>query len=59
MTSGEIGWHFPPTSGGREDGFNDPGAAHFSGAPLSSLARETIQNSLDAPDRREAGPRLL
>ena len=50
MTSeiGEIGWKFPPTNGGRVDGFNDPGIAHFSGSPLSSLARETIQNSLDA-----------
>ena len=43
-----IGWKFPPTNGGRVDGYNDPGIAHFSGAPLSSLARETIQNSLDA-----------
>ena len=48
MTS-EIGWAFPPTNGGRIDGFNDPGIAHFNGAPLASLARETIQNSLDAP----------
>ena len=44
----EIGWSFPPTNGGRVDGFNDPGIATFNGAPLSSLARETIQNSLDA-----------
>ncbi len=44
----KIGWRFPPTNGGRVDGFNDPGIAHFNGAPLSSLARETIQNSLDA-----------
>ncbi len=43
-----IGWRFPPTNGGRVDGFNDPGMAHFSGNPLVSLARETIQNSLDA-----------
>ena len=43
-----IGWSFPPTSGGRVDGYNDPGIAHFSGAPLSSLARKVIQNSLDA-----------
>lgn len=41
-------WYFPPTNGGRIDGFNDPGIAHFNGSPLSSLARETIQNSLDA-----------
>ena len=46
--SNEIGWRFPPTSGGRVDGFNDPGIAHFTGSPLVSLARETIQNSLDA-----------
>ncbi len=46
--SKEIGWRFPPTNGGLSDGINDPGMAHFSGAPLESLARETIQNSLDA-----------
>lgn len=46
--AGRIGWRFPPTSGGRADGFNDPGMAHFGGNPLDSLARETIQNSLDA-----------
>ena len=44
----EIGWRFPPTNGGRADGFNDPGIAHFSGEPLASLTREAIQNSLDA-----------
>lgn len=43
-----IGWYFPPTNGGKEDGWNDSGISHFTGAPLSSLARETIQNSLDA-----------
>ena len=48
MSKGVIGWNFPPTNGGREDGFNDPGVAIFSGNPLSSVARETIQNSLDA-----------
>ena len=46
--SDDIGWRFPPTNGGRIDGFNDPGIAHFTGAPLASLAREIIQNSLDA-----------
>ena len=43
-----IGWRFPPTNGGRADGFNDPGIAHFKGSLYASLARETIQNSLDA-----------
>ena len=55
MTTGNrgTGWRFPPTNGGRVDGFNDPGIAHFSGSPYSSLARETIQNSLDARDSPE------
>ena len=55
MTSSnqDVGWRFPPTNGGRVDGFNDPGIAHFSGTPYSSLARETIQNSLDARDSYE------
>ena len=48
MEHGAIGWHFPPTNGGLGHGFNDPGIAHFRGSPYSSLARETIQNSLDA-----------
>ena len=51
----EVGWSFPPTNGGKEDGWNDPGIATFTGAPLSSLARETIQNSLDAR-KSEASP---
>ena len=46
----KIGWKFPPTNGGRIDGFNDPGIAHFNGTPVASLARETLQNSLDAGD---------
>ena len=48
MTSDEIGWRFPPTGGGQEDGFNHSGISHFQGDPFVSLARETIQNSLDA-----------
>ena len=44
----KVGWKFPLTNGGREDGYNDPGIAHFAGTHLYSLARETIQNSLDA-----------
>ena len=43
-----VGWRFPLTDGGREDGYNDPGMAHFGGSHLGSLTRETIQNSLDA-----------
>ena len=44
----QIGWKFPPTGGGVSDGFRDAGMAHFTGGRISSLARETIQNSLDA-----------
>ena len=50
---GKIGWKFPPTNGGRVDGFNDPGIAYFNGTPVVSLARETIQNSLDAGNTDE------
>jgi hypothetical protein len=50
----KIGWGFPLSGGGREDGPHDSGIEHFQGRPLSYLAREIIQNSLDAkagPDR--------
>ncbi len=49
--SQDIGWRFPPTGGGEAAGWNHPGIAHFRGHPLDSLARETIQNSLDAGAR--------
>lgn len=48
MTTQDIGWHFPPTGGGAADGWNDSGIAHFVSASLASLAREILQNSLDA-----------
>jgi hypothetical protein len=44
----EIGWKFPPTGGGQTDGWNHPGIGHFRGTRYESLARETIQNSMDA-----------
>ena len=47
------GWFFPPTHGGKRDGFMDAGMEHFTGARMASLAREIIQNSLDA----EADPK--
>lgn len=55
MSGDAIGWKFPPTNGGLADGFNDTGMAHFSGNPLASLAREIIQNSLDARDPTTGG----
>ena len=48
MADDAVGWEFPSNNGGRIDGFNDPGIAHFKGQPVSRLAREVIQNSLDA-----------
>lgn len=48
MSTQEIGWKFPPTGGGAADGWNDSGIAHFVSASLASLAREILQNSLDA-----------
>ncbi|MGI9296882.1 MAG: hypothetical protein ACR2QC_03165 [Gammaproteobacteria bacterium] len=48
MARGNLQWMFPPNHGGKDDGFNDSGLAHFSGAKFASLVREIIQNSLDA-----------
>ena len=44
----KIGWHFPPSGGGSDGGFNHSGIEHYSGNPEYYLAREIIQNSLDA-----------
>lgn len=44
----EIGWNFPSSGGGAQAGFNDPGIETYAGKPFESLAREIIQNSLDA-----------
>ncbi len=41
-------WFFPPSSGGSDDRFNDAGIETFAGARFDGLAREIIQNSLDA-----------
>ena len=43
-----IGWNFPSSGGGVEAGFNDSGIETYAGKPFESLAREAIQNSLDA-----------
>lgn len=41
-------WVFPKTNWGTENGKNDPGLETFRGNPYPALAREPIQNSLDA-----------
>lgn len=48
MSNSKVGWHFPSSGGGAEAGFNDSGIQTFAGKPFASLAREIIQNSLDA-----------
>ena len=45
-----IGWNFPANDDGQENGLNDPGIETFKDHPLSSLAREVLQNSSDAAD---------
>ena len=43
-----IDWFFPSSNGGTYDGFHDAGIETFTGARYDGLAREIIQNSLDA-----------
>ncbi len=45
-----IGWHHPTDDSDQWDGFNEPGIEHFRGSPVKHLAREVIQNALDASD---------
>jgi len=51
-----IGWNFPLNNDGENDGLNDAGIETYSGAPIKSLAREVIQNSLDAADDLRTNP---
>lgn len=44
-----VAWEFPVDEADQWEGFNNPGIEHFRGNPFGSLAREIIQNSLDAP----------
>ncbi len=41
-------WVFPENNGGQESGFHDPGVETFKGNFDRFLARESIQNSIDA-----------
>ena len=47
-----LKWHFPPTGGGVEQGFNDSGKEFFTAGVLEHVVREIIQNSLDARNTR-------
>ncbi len=41
-------WHFPPTGGGQQYGYNNASMEHFKQDAVEKLVRETLQNSLDA-----------
>jgi len=43
-----IGWTFAPNGNGRLEGISESGIETYKGNPIESLAREVIQNSLDA-----------
>ena len=44
----DIGWNFPALGGGEKFGYNNPGIVTFSADRVHHLAREVLQNSLDA-----------
>ena len=52
----DIGWHFPPTNGGRVDGFNDPGHSTFQGAPRTLALREKRYKTRLMPGRPPINP---
>lgn len=49
----DFKWTFEPNEPGRREGLNPPGTSIFRGHRFRSLAREMIQNSLDAADGSE------
>ena len=52
----EPSWDFVSTQGGREDGIHNPMIEQFGGNYNYSLAREIIQNSLDAKQDKSKLP---
>ncbi len=54
---GEIGWRFPPLSGGTRQGYTNNDIEGFKGEELiDNLAREICQNSLDAEKKDSTLP---
>lgn len=51
-----LGWSFPPNADGEDDDLNNPGIESFKNTPLTSLAREICQNSLDARHPQAMAP---
>ena len=54
-----LHWEFSPTAGGDEDGFSDAFIETFTGDAERFLAREAIQNSIDANNERLVGPVIV
>lgn len=55
-----YGWDFPPNAGGGiSECFNNAGIESFKGRYWDSLARETIQNSIDARGKNAEGPVIV
>lgn len=52
----DFAWTFEPNEPGRPEGLNSSGLSHFRGHRFRSLAREMIQNSLDAADDESDKP---
>ncbi|QBR39534.1 hypothetical protein EHF36_01940 [Kerstersia gyiorum] len=51
-----LGWNFPPNADGEDEDLNNPGIESFKNTPLTSLAREICQNSLDARHPQAMAP---
>jgi len=52
-------WYFPKLDGGDQKGFNDAGINTFRDKPFKNLAREIIQNSLDAKGKKILHPVIV
>lgn len=56
----KMKWHFPDLDNGEADGFNDPILQYFEGDYERYIAREAIQNSIDARiEYKEPVPALI
>lgn len=51
-----VDWFHPIDLADQWDGFNEPGIEHFAGSPWKNLAREVVQNSLDASIGSDSNP---
>src|SRR3989344_1176640 len=49
----DMRWHFPKLDHGEAEGYNDPLLQYFEGDYAANVAREVIQNSVDARTEQE------